>query len=92
MDVFLDTNAVRATGLNGAAFGSLRDYLSTTKSELLFSHIVIEELCAQQRSQMESAIRKIGNGNKELKRIVPEFSEKAPNINIETLLQDIVNN
>jgi hypothetical protein len=83
MDVLLDTNAILATGLDGAAFGSLRDYLSTTKSRLLLSEIVVEELCAQQRSQIEGAVRKIASGNRELKRLIPDFSGKSPKVDVE---------
>src|SRR6476659_6576752 len=83
MDVLLDTNAVLATGLDGAAFSSLREYLSRTKSRLLLPDIVIEELCAQKRSEIDSAVRKVASGNKDLKRLIPDFSETPLKVDID---------
>jgi hypothetical protein len=83
MDVLLDTNAVRASGLDGAAFSSLREYLSRTKSRLLLPDVVVEELCAQRRAEIDESVRKIASGNKALKRLVPDFSGKPPKVNVE---------
>src|SRR5579863_7762920 len=86
MDVLLDTNAIRASGLDGAAFSSLREYLSRTKSRLLLPHVVVEELCAQRRAEIEEAVRRIANGNKELKRLVPDFSGKPSKVDVEAIV------
>lgn len=80
MDVVLDTNAVRASGLNGAALNSLREYLSKKKSRLLLPDVVVEELCAQRRVQIEEAIQKIAHGSNDLRRLDPGFSGKVPEI------------
>jgi hypothetical protein len=83
MDVLLDTNAVRASGFNGAAFNSLREYLSKTKSRLLLPSVVVEELCSQRRSDIEDAVRKIVTCYNELKRLVSGFSEEFPKVEAE---------
>jgi hypothetical protein len=88
MDVVLDTNAVRASGLNGPALSSLREYLSKTKSSLLLPEVVVEELSSQRRMQIEEALQKIANGNNDLKRLVPAFSENLPEIDIVAAVAD----
>lgn len=88
MDVVLDTNAVRASGLNGPALSSLREYLSRTKSSLLLPHVVVEELSSQRRMQIEEAIQEVAEGNNDLKRLVPGFSGKIPEIDIVAAVAD----
>src|ERR1039458_9032541 len=83
MDVMLDTNAIRASGLNGAAFDSLREYLSKTKSRLLLHEVVVEELCAQRRVEIEEALRKIAIGNNDLRRLLSDFSGEPPKVEVE---------
>ena len=87
MDVVLDTNPFRASGLDGAAFGSLREYLSKTKSRLLLHSVVIEELCAQRRAEIIEAVRKVASGKKDLTRLLTGFSLEVPDVDIEAAVQ-----
>lgn len=88
MNVLLDTNAVRASGLNGPAFSSLREYLSKTKSLLLLPNVVVEELCAQRRADIEEALFKIKSGSGDLRRLVPGFSEKRPRVDVGAAIEN----
>lgn len=44
--------------------------------------MVVEELSSQRRIQIEEAIQKIASGNNDLKRLVPTFLGKIPEIDI----------
>lgn len=84
MDVLLDSSAIRASGLNSPAFGSLQEYLSRTKARLLLPSVVLEELCAQCRREIEEARQRVSSANEDLKRLVPGFAPaKNPKIDVE---------
>jgi hypothetical protein len=54
---------------------SFQDKISPTLPD-----VVVEELCAQRRVQIEEAIQKIANGSNDLRRLAPGFSGKVPEI------------
>lgn len=78
MDVLLDTNAVLANSIDGVAFKALRKYLRKTRSTLLLPFVVLEELCAQRRTQIQKLERDIEGVYKDLVRLFPAITAKPP--------------
>ncbi|MBI3781346.1 MAG: DUF4935 domain-containing protein [candidate division NC10 bacterium] len=78
MDVLLDTNAVRASGIDGVAFRALSTYLRRTRSRLLIPSVVLEELCAQRRMLIQTLERDLKTVHKDLRRLFPEATAKPP--------------
>ncbi len=78
MDVILDTNAIRASGIDSAEFKALRAYLKTTRSLLLIPSVVVEELCAQRQRAIEKLERDLETAYKDLRRLFPDTTAKPP--------------
>ena len=87
MDVLLDTNAIRAAGLQGPAFKSLRDYLDRTQCRLLVPTVVLEELLAQRRAEVRKLQRDLVASFKELKRLDPASTLAPPKLDEDALVE-----
>ena len=87
MDVLLDTNAVLANSIDGVAFKALRKYLRKTRSTLLLPFVVLEELCAQRRTQIQKLERDIEGVYKDLERLFPAITAKPPTLDASIALR-----
>lgn len=78
MDVLLDTNAVRASGIDSVAFRALSTYLQRTRSRLLIPSVVLEELCAQRRMLIQKLQRDLESVYNDLRRLFPGDTVAPP--------------
>lgn len=78
MDVLVDTNAILAAGLDGAALKALRSYLIRTRSRLLIPSVVLEELCANRRTSIQTLERDFASAHKQLRRLCPDSTAVPP--------------
>jgi hypothetical protein len=86
MDVILDTTAMRANSIDGIAFKALREYLRKTRSKLLIPFVVLEELSAQHRLQIQKLERDIDGVRKDLHRLFPSVRATFPTLDTPSAL------
>jgi len=88
MDVLVDTNAMRANSVDGVAFKALREYLRKTRSRLLIPYVVIEELVAQRRMQIQQLMRDVEGVRKDLQRLFPTIVAQLPALDTNAALAE----
>lgn len=88
MDVLLDTNAIKAVGLDGAAMKALASYLHKTRSSLLLPQVVVQELRAQRRNELSQAMRELQSAHKSIRRLFPNTRIESPALDLDGALRD----
>jgi hypothetical protein len=88
MHVAVDTNALRAAGLESPAMRSLASYLSRTRSTLLLPSVVVEELCASRLTELQELQRSLASVAKDLLRLAPCSAFAPPPIDKDELVAE----
>jgi|GEM_PF-3532455 len=88
MHVAVDTNALRAAGLESPAIRSLDSYLSRTRSTLLLPSVVVEELCASRLTDLRELQRSLASVAKDLSRLAPSSTFAPPPIDEDALVAE----
>lgn len=78
MNVITDTNALRGAGIDSPAIKALAEYLRRTRSALIVSSVVLEELLSQRLRQLQRAIRTVDHAAKDLEKLVPGIHLELP--------------
>ena len=78
MDVITDTNSLRGAGLDSPAIKALAEYLRRTRSKLVVSAVVREELIAQRRTQLQRSLHALDSAVRDLKKLVPGVILEVP--------------
>jgi hypothetical protein len=78
MNVITDTNSLRGAGLDSPAMKALAEYLRRTRSALVVSVVVREELLSQRLRQLQRAVRAVDSAVKDLKMLVPGLTLEVP--------------